>query len=72
MDLKLTVQSVPIITKVVSSNPAHGEVLYARPSQLKTCNILELIGILSLKKKCMKSESPFPIMKNCLHDSLME
>jgi hypothetical protein len=25
-DLQLPVQSVPIITKVVSSNPAHGEV----------------------------------------------
>jgi len=26
IDLQLTVQSVPITTKVVSSNPAHGEV----------------------------------------------
>jgi hypothetical protein len=37
LDLQLPLQSVPITTKVVTSNPAHGEVLYDTTLCDKVC-----------------------------------
>jgi hypothetical protein len=37
LDLQLPVQSVPIITNVVSSNPVHGEVYLIQPYVIKVC-----------------------------------
>ena len=42
LDLKLPMQSVPIITKVVSSNPAHVEV-YSIQVALYTINITPIM-----------------------------
>jgi hypothetical protein len=42
--LSLPVQSVPIITKVVSSNPAHGEVYSIQRYVIKFVNDLQLDG----------------------------
>ena len=37
LDLQLTVQSVPISTKVVSLNPAHGKVYLIQHHVIKVC-----------------------------------
>jgi hypothetical protein len=43
-DLQLPVQSVPIITKVVSSNPADGEVSLIQHYVIKFVRDLEWVG----------------------------
>ena len=40
MDLQLPVQSVPITTKVVSSNPVHGKVYLIQYYVMKVCQLL--------------------------------
>jgi hypothetical protein len=37
LDLQLTVQSVPVSTKVVSLNPAHGKVYLIQHYVIKVC-----------------------------------
>ena len=44
LDLQLPVQSVPIITKVVSSNPAYGEVYLIQHYVIKFVNDLRQVG----------------------------
>ena len=44
VDLQLPVQSVPITTKVVSSNPVHGEVYLIQHYVVKFVNDLSMIG----------------------------
>jgi len=44
LDLQLTMQSVPITTKVVSSNPAHGEVYSIQHYVIKFVSDLRQVG----------------------------
>ena len=44
LDLQLPVQSVPIITKVVSSNPVHGEVYSKQHYVIKFVSDLRQVG----------------------------
>ena len=44
LDLQLPVQSVPITTKVVSSNPVHGEVYSIQHYVIKFVNDLRQVG----------------------------
>jgi len=44
LDLQLPVQSVPITTKVVSSNPAHGEVYSIQPYVIKFISDFRQVG----------------------------
>jgi len=44
MDLQLPVQSVPIITKVPSSNPVHGEVYSIQDYVIKFVSDLRQVG----------------------------
>jgi len=44
LELQLPVQSVPITTKVVSSNPAHGEVYSIQQYVIKFVSVLQQIG----------------------------
>jgi hypothetical protein len=44
LDLQLTVQSVPITTKVVSSNPVHGEVYSIQRYVTKFVSDLRQVG----------------------------
>ena len=47
MDLQLPVQSVPITTKVVSSNPVHGELYSIQHYVIKFVNDLRQVGSFS-------------------------
>ena len=45
LDLQLPIQSVPIITNVVSLNPAHGEVYSIQNYMLKfVSDLLQVVG----------------------------
>ena len=44
LDLQLTMQSVPIFTEVVSSNPAHGEMYLIQHYEIKFISDLQQIG----------------------------
>ena len=44
LDLQLSVQSVPITTNVVSSNPVHGEVYSIQHSVIKCVSDLRQVG----------------------------
>jgi hypothetical protein len=44
LDLQLPVQSVPITTKVVSSNPVHGEVYSIQHYVIKFVSDLRQVG----------------------------
>jgi hypothetical protein len=44
LDLQLTVQSVPITTKVVSSNPVHGEVYSIQHYEIKFVSDLQQVS----------------------------
>ena len=44
MDLQLHVQSIPIATKVVSSNPVHGEVYLIQRYVIKFVSDLRQVG----------------------------
>jgi hypothetical protein len=44
LDLQLPLQSVPIITKVVSSNPAHGEAYSIQHYVIKFVSDLQQVG----------------------------
>jgi hypothetical protein len=44
LDLQLPVQSVPITTKVVSSNPIHGEVYSIQHYVIKFVSDLQQVG----------------------------
>ena len=44
LDLQLPVQSVPITTKVVSSNPDHGDVYLIRHYVIKFVSDLRQVG----------------------------
>jgi len=44
LDLQLPVQSVPITTNVVSSNPAHGEVYWIQHYVIKFVSDLRHVG----------------------------
>jgi len=44
MDLQLSVQSVPITTKIVNSNPAHGEVYSIQHDVIKFVHDLRQVG----------------------------
>jgi gamma-glutamylcyclotransferase (GGCT)/AIG2-like uncharacterized protein YtfP len=45
LDLQLHVQSVPIIAKVVSSNPVHGEVYSIQHKVIKFVSDLRQVGV---------------------------
>jgi hypothetical protein len=70
LDLQLPVQSVPIATKVVSSNPVHGKVCsiqhYVKKfvSDLRSTSAISLMSLLQLQQK---STLPMmPIMMNII------
>ena len=44
LDLQLTMQSVPIFTEVVSSNPAHGEMYLIQHYEIKFISDLQQVG----------------------------
>jgi hypothetical protein len=44
LDLQLPMQSVPITTKVVSSNPTHGEVYLMQHNGIKFINDLQQVS----------------------------
>jgi hypothetical protein len=48
LDLQLPVQSVPITTEVVSSNPAHGEVYSIQHYVIKLYCTIKPVGLYSL------------------------
>jgi hypothetical protein len=55
LDLQLYVQSVPIITKVVSSNPAHGEVYSIQHYLIKfTSDLMQVDGCLRVLRDSFK------------------
>ena len=42
--IQLHMQSVPVTTKIVSSNPAHGEVYLIQPNVIKFVSDLQQVG----------------------------
>ena len=62
LDLQLPVQSVPITTKVVSSNPAHGEVYWIQHYGIKfVSDLRQVCGFLHAVSKRFFSETTWTI-----------
>jgi hypothetical protein len=72
LDLQLPVLSVPIITKVVSSNPVHGELCSIQHYVIKFVSDLRQVGGFIGNFTTVEDYNAMPMvkysMKNCLNN----